>query len=503
MSGAPKATGTAFRVADLLRADAPWEVYAENVRRYEVHLNGRSVEMVRGPISLEGYGIRLVRARNGTTGFGFQASTDLSEAGIRAATQDAESVAAHAEFPARKVDLPTGSRGAGPDVEIVDRKLWDDPMGTIDAYVAELLRSFDGKRDVVPSFGSVRATLAQTTIANSAGVRASFPHTVVDFEVAVKASGGPEGPPPGEYWVNSTGRRLESERLAREVERWCQDARDARTARPPPTGELPVALPAEVLAGILPPVFGYRFTGAARLRKLAPAEGDRVAADSLSITDDGLRPWAPASFPVDAEGAERAGRPVVAAGKVVDLLYDSAHAAAFDRGATASAERGVSPGGYADWRRFAYSPRVSTSTLSVAPGTGGSDAEVIESAKDGIWVQQLGWAYPDPISGAFGGEIRLGYRIRNGRIAEPLRGGTVGGVVLAPPGRPSMLSQIVTVGSTVELAGAVAAPSILVRPLVVAGAEPPSSTSKPRATSRRSSGTSRTGRRAGSPKKSR
>ena len=198
-------------------------------------------------------------------------------------------------------------------------------------------------------------------------------------------------------------------------------------------------------------------------------------------------------LPVDGEGSVRAGRPLVSNGSVSGLLYDAAHAAAFDVPSTASATRGSDPNGFFNWRRFLHPPRVTSSTLSVAAGDGGSDAELIEAAGDGIWVQQLGWAVPDGISGAFGGEIRIGYRIRHGKLAEPVRGGTVGGVVMAPPGRPSLLRNIEALGSTVTLAESIASPTLLVRPLVVAGAAGSvGPTSKPKAVGRGSSGTSGT-----------
>ena len=63
----------------------PWEVFGERIRRYEVHLVGSKIEITRGPIVLEGYGIRLFRTRDGATGVGHQASNDFSEEGIRTA----------------------------------------------------------------------------------------------------------------------------------------------------------------------------------------------------------------------------------------------------------------------------------------------------------------------------------------------------------------------------------------------------------------------------------
>ncbi len=475
-SGEP--SDAAFRVADRIRTAEPWEIFAERIRRFELHLNGRAVELVRGPVGLEGYGVRVLRSRDGQTGAGFQASTDFSTEGIRATVSDAESVAGHSEFPAKRVELPNGSGAASADIEVVDRALWDDPLGSIERYVDRLLHGFDQRKDVVPSFGSVRATLAEVSIANSAGARRAYRHTSVDFEFAVKAIGGAEGPAPGEYWVNSTGRRLEPDRLPAQIEEWCRYARDVRRAVPPPTGELSVGLPPGVLAGILPVVLGYRFTGAARLRKLSPALGSRIAADGVTLRDDGVHPWAANSAPFDGEGSPRAAHALITSGLATELLYDSLHAGAFDAASTASAGRGILPGGYADWRQFVYAPRVTGSTVVVAEGKGGSDAELIESVDDGVWVQQIGWAFPDEISGAFGGEIRIGYHIRHGKLAEPVRGGTVGGMVLSPPGQPSLLANVQGIGSRAELADYVVTPSLLVRPLVVAGAEGDGATSR-------------------------
>src|SRR5208337_4260844 len=86
----PDSGEIAYRVADRLKTDAPWEVYAERSERYEVHFNGTATELIHGPIALAGFGVRISRPRNGKTSTGFQASTDLSDAGIRAALEDAE-----------------------------------------------------------------------------------------------------------------------------------------------------------------------------------------------------------------------------------------------------------------------------------------------------------------------------------------------------------------------------------------------------------------------------
>jgi TldD protein len=201
---------------------------------------------------------------------------------------------------------------------------------------------------------------------------------------------------------------------------------------------------------------------------MAPNIGGQWGNESLNVFDDGLVPWGVGSSPVDDEGTPQRRRTLLDQGKVSELLYDVRHAGAFDTQSTGNAVRGRDVV-YQDWRRFLHAPGGTSTTLVIEPGDRGSDEELAEAAGEGLWVQQLGWAIPDPYSGAFGGEIRLGYRIRGGRLSEPVRGGTVGGIALAPPGTPSLLQNVAGIGSMPTLAEGLFGPTLLVKPLTVAG----------------------------------
>jgi predicted Zn-dependent protease len=458
----------AFRVADHLTGKEPWEVFGERIRRYEIHIAGDQVEMTRGPITLEGYGLRIFRSHETGTGIGFQASNDLSPEGVAAAEEDAERAARYALFPAPQVELPSGHGATGGIVEVFDRKLWEYPMDTLETYVAALRAAFEGRKEFAISFGSVRATLSSTSISNSAGLRTGYGHTTIDLEVAVEAFGGPEGPPPGEYWLNDSDRRSLPAELSVRAGRWCRYAEDVRRGKPPPTGEMSVVLPPQVLAGILPVVFGGRFTGEAQLRKVAPQPGARLGTELATVYDDGRIPWAPMSSGVDDEGVPQRRRTLLDHGVVSDTLYDTLHAGAFGAHSSGNAFRGQSSG-FRTWYRFLAPPTVSPSTIVLAPGDGGTDAEIVEAAHEGVWIQQIGWSAPDPLTGAFGGEIRLGYRIRDGKLAESIRGGTVGGIALAAEGSPSLMTRLEAVGSRPAFSEAVLSPPVLVRTLSVGG----------------------------------
>ena len=290
----PRSTAdTAFRVAERLKGlGGTWDVFAERTRSYELHFDGSMVNLARGPLLLEGYGLRLLQPRDGKTAIGFQASTDATEQGVRAVVNDAESVARFSEFPAKGVELPSNSRGSTAAPEVADPALWSDPAGTLAEYSSALFAAFEGRKGVALSFGSVKARLVEVTIANSSGLEASYTHTLTAIELAVKASGGPEGSSAGEYWWTSSGRRFEPSALPRQAEEWSRYARDARGAQTPPTGEVPVVLPPAVLESILPQAMGFKLSGRAELRQLSPAAGSRVGVEGLTLIDDGSIPWA-------------------------------------------------------------------------------------------------------------------------------------------------------------------------------------------------------------------
>ncbi|MCI4319093.1 MAG: TldD/PmbA family protein [Thermoplasmata archaeon] len=470
MTAPPSDPDTAFRVAERVHGKAPatWDVYAERVRRFEIHLNRSSIEMVRGPITIEGFGLRLITPKNGGVGVGFAASSDLSAEGVDAALASATAVGRHASFPAKKMEFPGPTSAAPGDLELVDPVLWADPLKTLEAFAEQLVEAARSVRNVEPSFGSVRGTLTEVTYANSAGAHVSYPHTQVELEIAVKASGGPEGPPPGEYWVNSRFRHIDARKLVHEARGWAKKAEDARHAQAPPNGKLRVLFPADVLTEILPVALGYRFSGVAELRKMTPAPGTVVAAESITVTDEGLRPRALGSSPHDDEGTPQRRGTLIEGGKSQETLYDLLHAEAAGHRTTGNARRQSPASPF--WYKFATPPGPGPTTLAIRPGTGGTDEELIEATGDGIWLDQLGWAFPDPLSTAFGGEIRLAYRIRDGKLAEPLRGGTIGSVILAGPDEPSFLKSVTSIGRTSQLIGHLDSPTVLVENVDVAGA---------------------------------
>ncbi len=445
----------------------PWDLFLQRVRHYEVHLQGDRIEMRRGPVEVQGFGLRLFRPAGGRVGVGFAAATDDSAESLDRAIQNAEATAPLSPSPTTTVSLPK-SGGPAPTLPLVDARLWETPEDALEGYALELVGAVDPRGGVVASFGSARASLTESAILNSEGCARSYRETRLETEFAVKSSGGPEGRPPGEYWINRAERGIPSEGLAAEVASWCERARDVRRARPPPNGAQNVIFPPTVLADILPNIVGFRFGGVAAVRKMAAPAGTEVADPRVTITDDGLLPMANGSSPFDDEGSPRGRTPLIERGKAARTLVDRIHAGALNLDPTGHANR--EPMELANWFRFGAAPGPQPTTLVLAPGDAGSDEELIEAAGEGLWLDQLGYAFPDGATSAFGGEVRLGYRIQGGRRGEPVRGGTVGGFALGPAETTPLLSGVRGVGSRAQLVNRLSSPPLWVHDFPVASA---------------------------------
>jgi TldD protein len=101
---------------------------------------------------------------------------------------------------------------------------------------------------------------------------------------------------------------------------------------------------------------------------------------------------------------------------------------------------GIERSGNARRESFRYLPICRMTTTMIAPGTSDPE-EILKSVSDGVFVKKMGGGQVDVVSGNFAFEITECYRIRDGKLAEPLRGATLVGQ------GPKLMSEIDMVGS--------------------------------------------------------
>jgi PmbA protein len=222
-------------------------------------------------------------------------------------------------------------------------------------------------------------------------------------------------------------------------------------ARKVKTTEVPVIFDPDMAATLLRSIAGAA-SGPSLYRRasfLLERLGTRIAASTVTIVDDGLRPGALGSRPFDGEGLATRRTVLVGEGTLESYLLDTYSARKLGLASTHHASRdgaGVSVG---------------TTNLMLMPGTA-SPEELIGSVKQGLYVTELiGFG----VNGVTGDYSRgaAGLWIEDGRLTFPVEEVTVAGNLL------QMFDRIEGVGNDLVLRDRVSAPTLKIARMVVAG----------------------------------
>jgi PmbA protein len=186
--------------------------------------------------------------------------------------------------------------------------------------------------------------------------------------------------------------------------------------------------------------------------------GDEVASDAFALTDDGLDPAGMASAPIDAEGIPRSRTELIEGGRLAAYLHDSYTARREGEGQTSTAS--ASRSGYRS------APSVSTSNLSIAPGSRSLD-ELLEVAGEGMYVTDVAGLHSgvNPVSGQFSVGAS-GVLIENGELGAPATEFTIASDLV------SMLTAVREAGAGarwVPFGGSVKTPPLLIGEMAIGG----------------------------------
>jgi PmbA protein len=223
-------------------------------------------------------------------------------------------------------------------------------------------------------------------------------------------------------------------------------------ARPVETCEVPVLFEPRVAASLVRQIMqcasGYSIYR--RASYLVDQLGEVVAAPGVNVIDDGTLPGGLGSKPFDGEGLPTRRNVLVEDGRLVQYLLDSYSARKLGAESTGSATRG--PGS---------SPSVGPTNLWLEPGTL-SPEQILASTDRGFLVTELFGHGFNPVTGD-SSRGAVGFWIEGGEIAHPVEGVTVAGNL------GDMLRGIDAIGSDLLWLGRVAAPSLRISRMTVAG----------------------------------
>lgn len=286
--------------------------------------------------------------------------------------------------------------------------------------------------------------------ANSEGFSGEYANSAFHLSVAPVAAS--DGSMERDHWYSAARRRdgLDSpEAVGRESGRRVIRRLGARKVR---TREVPVVFDASI-AGTLVRHVGQAVSGYALYQRasfLCGQLGQRVASDLVHIVDDGTIPSALGSRPFDSEGVGVRRKDIVEAGVLQSYLLDAYSARKVGGKSTGNATRGVG-----------QASGVAPMNLYLTPGEH-SLGDIIGSVEDGFYVTELMGFGVNLVTGDYS-RGAAGVWIEKGELAYPVAELTIAGNL------NDMLNQIEMVGNNLRPQTPVAAPTVKISRMTVAG----------------------------------
>ena len=187
----------------------------------------------------------------------------------------------------------------------------------------------------------------------------------------------------------------------------------------PPSGKYGIVIDSKAMRSVLS-VFASAFSAKAALEgmsRLKGMEGQMIASELITLTDDPMREGSPIATPFDAEGVATSKRAIIDKGVLTTLLHNRESAARMNTETTANASKA------------SYSSTIGISPHSFCIERGEYEREELFTLMgNGILITELKGLHAgaNAVTGDFSLESE-GYMIRDGKIAEAAASFTVAG----------------------------------------------------------------------------
>lgn len=183
---------------------------------------------------------------------------------------------------------------------------------------------------------------------------------------------------------------------------------------------------------------------------LAGKLGEKIAAESITVIDDGTIPGLFGTSPFDDEGVPTRRTPVIERGVLKNYLLNTYTARKLGMKTTGNASRGIT--GNAGIGHGNFFLEAGTQTPE----------EMIRGVKNGFYVTELIGSGVNTVTGDYS-RGAVGIWIRDGELAFPVSEVTIASTL------QEMLMGITGIGSDLEFHGSVSAPTLIIGEMTVAG----------------------------------
>jgi TldD protein len=212
-------------------------------------------------------------------------------------------------------------------------------------------------------------------------------------------------------------------------------------AKPAPAGSMTVVLGSGWPGILLHEAIGHGLEGDFNRKGSSAFSGrigQRVAADGVTVVDDGTLADRRGSLNVDDEGTPTQRTVLIENGILCGYMQDNMNARLM----------GMAPTGNARRESFAHlpMPRMTNTMMLAGAGDSGRDpAEIIASVKNGLYAVNFGGGQVDITSGKFVFSAAEAYMIEDGKVTYPVKGATLIG------NGPDVLTRVAMIGNDMRL----------------------------------------------------
>ena len=255
-----------------------------------------------------------------------------------------------------------------------------------------------------------------------------------------------------DYWYSSNRKFARLESAQSVGEKAAQRVLRRLGATKVKTCEVPVVFDPEMAGSLLrnlsSAISGYAlYKGASFLMEKL---GTEIASELMTVIDDGTIPGALGSRPFDGEGLPIKKKIIVEKGRLQSYLLDTYSGKKLGMASTGNASRSVGE-----------PPGVAPTNFFFAAGTHTLE-EIIRSVKQGFYVTELIGFGVNLVTGDYS-RGAAGLWIEDGELTHPVEEVTIAGNL------KEMFQNIEMVGNDLEMRGRIAAPTIKISQMIVAG----------------------------------
>ena len=381
--------------------------------------------------TMQGFGLRTV-ADEAT---GYAHSSDISEGGLKRAVEAVSAVKAGHSGTLQGPPAKTNAHLYVPDNPIsavpfaVKTKLLED----MDAYA----------RGLDPRVRQVSCSLAGSwqavEIMRAGGEAVRDIRPLVRLSVSIVAGDGDRQ----ETGSHSMGGRtaydlyLKPETWQPAIDEALRQALVNLQSIPAPAGEMTVVVGSGWPGVLLHEAVGHGLEGDFNRKKtsaFAGLMGERVAAEGVTIIDDGTIPDRRGSLSVDDEGTPTSRTVLIEDGILKGYLQDRMNARLM----------GVAPTGNGRRQSHAHAPMPRMTNTTMLSGDKDPE-EIVRSVKKGVYAVNFGGGQVDITSGKFVFNCTEAYLIEDGKVGAPIKGASLIG------NGPDVLTKVSLIGNDSKL----------------------------------------------------